>query len=85
MHDFQPGLDDIVKEVRNKNLFFSTDINAGILEADLIFICVNTPTKNFGLGKVKLFLLTYERIISGNILKTVLLSSTFPAKILCKV
>ena len=49
---FQPGLDDIVKECRGKNLFFSTDINKGIQEADLIFICVNTPTKDFGLGKV---------------------------------
>ncbi|XP_053398921.1 UDP-glucose 6-dehydrogenase-like isoform X2 [Mercenaria mercenaria] len=48
---FEPGLDDIVKSVRNKNLFFSTDITAAINEADLIFICVNTPTKSYGLGK----------------------------------
>lgn len=48
---FEPGLDDIVKECRGKNLFFTTDINKGIQEADLIFICVNTPTKNYGLGK----------------------------------
>ena len=37
---------------RGKNLFFSTDIDKGIREADLIFISVNTPTKTFGLGKV---------------------------------
>ncbi|KAH3833930.1 hypothetical protein DPMN_107246, partial [Dreissena polymorpha] len=49
-----PGLDEIVKIVRNKNLFFSTDIDKGILEADLIFISVNTPTKSYGLGKVHL-------------------------------
>ncbi|XP_060588415.1 UDP-glucose 6-dehydrogenase-like isoform X2 [Ruditapes philippinarum] len=48
---FEPGLDDIVKSVRNKNLFFSTDINPAINDADLIFICVNTPTKSYGLGK----------------------------------
>ncbi|XP_052281958.1 UDP-glucose 6-dehydrogenase-like isoform X2 [Dreissena polymorpha] len=48
---FEPGLDEIVKIVRNKNLFFSTDIDKGILEADLIFISVNTPTKSYGLGK----------------------------------
>ena len=41
-----------MKKCRGKNLFFSTDINKGIREADLIFICVNTPTKDFGLGKV---------------------------------
>lgn len=37
----QPGLDDIVKKCRGKNLFFSTDIDSAIREADLIFICVS--------------------------------------------
>ena len=50
---FQPGLDDVVKTARGRNLFFSTDIEKGIIEADLIFISVNTPTKTFGLGKVR--------------------------------
>lgn len=50
---FQPGLDDVVKACRGKNLFFSTDYTNAILEADLIFISVNTPTKTFGNGKVK--------------------------------
>ena len=49
---YQPGLDDIVKSCRGKNLFFSTNILESIREADLIFISVNTPTKNYGLGKV---------------------------------
>ncbi|ESN91097.1 hypothetical protein HELRODRAFT_90436 [Helobdella robusta] len=48
---FEPGLDDIVKECRGRNLFFSTNIDAAIHEADLVFICVNTPTKSYGLGK----------------------------------
>lgn len=47
----QPGLYDIVKERRNKNLFFTTDIHTAIKEAELIFISVNTPTKNFGNGR----------------------------------
>ncbi|MCP4148481.1 MAG: UDP-glucose 6-dehydrogenase [bacterium] len=47
---FEPGLYDIVKEVRGKNLFFSTDIERGIKEADIIFVSVNTPTKTFGEG-----------------------------------
>lgn len=49
---FQPGLDDVVKACRGKNLFFSNDVKSAILEADLIFISVNTPTKTFGNGKV---------------------------------
>lgn len=47
----QPGLDDVVKQCRGKNLFFSTDIETAIREAELIFISVNTPTKTFGNGR----------------------------------
>ncbi|MCP5045616.1 MAG: UDP-glucose 6-dehydrogenase [bacterium] len=47
---YEPGLDEIVKEVRGKNLFFSTDITGGIRRADIIFVSVNTPTKTFGEG-----------------------------------
>ena len=50
---FQPGLDTIVKKCRGKNLFFSTNIDNAIIEADLVFISVNTPTKTFGIGKVR--------------------------------
>lgn len=48
---YEPGLGDIVKEARGRNLFFSTDVDGAIDEAELIFISVNTPTKNYGLGK----------------------------------
>ncbi len=47
---YEPGLDEIVKAVRGRNLFFSTDIERGIREADIIFVSVNTPTKTFGAG-----------------------------------
>ena len=47
---FEPGLKEVVERCRNKNLFFSTDIEKSISEADMIFISVNTPTKNKGLG-----------------------------------
>jgi UDPglucose 6-dehydrogenase len=47
---YEPGLDSIVRDVLNRNLFFSTDIPGGIREADIIFVSVNTPTKTFGLG-----------------------------------
>jgi len=48
---YEPGLSKVVKEARGRNLFFSTDINKCIDEADMIFISVNTPTKNSGEGK----------------------------------
>ncbi|MGE4348034.1 MAG: UDP-glucose 6-dehydrogenase [Flavobacteriaceae bacterium] len=48
---YEPGLSEIVKEARGRNLFFSTDIEKGIIEADMIFISVNTPTKTYGEGK----------------------------------
>lgn len=47
---YEPGLVDVVKATRGKNLFFSTDVKKGIKEADIIFVSVNTPTKNFGQG-----------------------------------
>ena len=48
---YEPGLSKVVKEARGRNLFFSTDINKHIDEADMIFISVNTPTKTSGEGK----------------------------------
>ncbi len=48
---YEPGLSDLVRNTRNKNLFFSTDVNKAIDEADIIFISVNTPTKTYGSGK----------------------------------
>ena len=48
---YEPGLAEIVKSSRGKNLFFSTDVEKAIDEAEMIFISVNTPTKTYGLGK----------------------------------
>jgi len=47
---YEPGLDEIVKRKRGKNLFFEKDMQKAIKEADIIFVSVNTPTKSFGLG-----------------------------------
>ncbi|KAJ3276703.1 G2/mitotic-specific cyclin, partial [Borealophlyctis nickersoniae] len=41
----EPGLDEIVFACRGKNLFFSAEVDKAILESDLIFVAVNTPTK----------------------------------------
>ena len=48
---FEPGLKEILSEVRNKNLFFSSDIESSVDESEMIFIAVNTPTKTSGKGK----------------------------------
>ncbi|MDR5590590.1 UDP-glucose 6-dehydrogenase [Christiangramia sp. SM2212] len=48
---YEPGLSEIVAEARDRNLFFSTDVDAAIDKADMIFISVNTPTKTYGIGK----------------------------------
>lgn len=50
---YEPGLSEIVAEARNRNLFFSTDVDKAIDEAEMIFISVNTPTKTYGAGKGK--------------------------------
>lgn len=47
---YEPGLDEIVREVRGRNLFFSTDIEGEIRANDIIFVSVNTPTKTYGAG-----------------------------------
>ncbi len=47
---YEPGLNEVVKSSRGKNLFFSTEIEKNITEADIIFVSVNTPTKTFGQG-----------------------------------
>ncbi len=47
---YEPGLDDVVREARGRNLTFSTDVNAAIKAADMVFISVNTPTKTYGTG-----------------------------------
>ena len=50
---FEPGLLERVQKARGKNLFFSTEIDRCIDEADIIFVAVNTPTKMFGEGAGK--------------------------------
>ncbi|KAJ7058629.1 UDP-glucose/GDP-mannose dehydrogenase [Mycena amicta] len=47
---YEPGLEDVVRQCRGRNLFFSTDVEKGIREAELIFVSVNTPTKKSGVG-----------------------------------
>ena len=66
---FEPGLDTIVKEARGRNLFFSTEVEKAIDEAEMIFISVNTPTKTYGKGKGMAADLKYIELCARQIAK----------------
>ena len=83
---YEPGLDEIVRQTRGKNLFFSTDVDKHIAEADIIFVSVNTPTKMFGQGAGKAADLQYWEKTARQILensttsKIVVEKSTLPVR-----
>ncbi len=83
---YEPGLLDVVRQARGRNLFFSTDIEAGIREADMIFISVNTPTKTYGVGKGRAADLKYVELCARQIAgvatsdKIVIEKSTLPVR-----
>ena len=66
---FEPGLEDVVREVRGKNLFFTTDIKKAVQSCDIIFVGVNTPTKMFGKGAGRASDLQYWEATARNIAK----------------
>lgn len=66
---YEPGLKEVVGEARGKNLFFSTDVDKAIHDADMIFISVNTPTKTYGKGKGQAADLKYIELCARNIAK----------------
>ncbi|MDR6733839.1 nucleotide sugar dehydrogenase [Sphingobacterium sp. 2149] len=83
---YEPGLDAVVAEARGRNLFFSTDVEKAIDEADMIFISVNTPTKNYGKGKGQAADLKYIELCARQIAqvakgdKIVVEKSTLPVR-----
>lgn len=83
---YEPGLDEVVKEARGRNLFFSTDVDRAIDEADMIFISVNTPTKTYGKGKGQAADLKYIELCARQIArvakndKIVVEKSTLPVR-----
>jgi UDPglucose 6-dehydrogenase len=83
---YEPGLDELVKKTRGRNLFFSTDTDRGIREADIIFVSVNTPTKTFGQGAGRAADLQYWEKTARQILansdsdKIIIEKSTLPVR-----
>ncbi|WP_374174048.1 UDP-glucose 6-dehydrogenase [Flavobacterium tructae] len=66
---YEPGLSEIVGEARGRNLFFSTEVEKAIDEAQVIFISVNTPTKTYGKGKGMAADLKYIELCARQIAK----------------
>jgi UDPglucose 6-dehydrogenase len=83
---FEPGLDEVVRQARGRNLFFSTEIDAAIREAQMVFISVNTPTKMYGVGAGKASDLQYVEACARRIAavarddKIVVEKSTLPVR-----
>ena len=83
---YEPGLLDVVKVARGRNLFFSTEIGKNIKESDIIFVSVNTPTKTFGEGAGKTADLQYWEKTARDIVrlsesdKIIVEKSTLPVR-----
>lgn len=83
---YEPGLPEVISEARGRNLFFSTDVDQAIRDADMIFISVNTPTKTYGIGKGQAADLKYVELCARQIAevsqsdKIVVEKSTLPVR-----
>ena len=66
---YEPGLAEIIGQQRGKNLFFTTEVENAIKQAQIIFISVNTPTKTFGKGKGQAADLKYIELSARTIAK----------------
>lgn len=83
---YEPGLDEVVRSARGRNLFFSTGVEDAIRQADVIFVSVNTPTKTFGMGAEKAADLRYVEAVARTIAevvdepKIIVEKSTIPVK-----
>ena len=83
---FEPGLEEVVRQARGRNLFFSTDVAGQIKQADIIFVAVNTPTKTSGMGKGRAADLRFIESVARTIAehaesgKIIVEKSTIPVK-----
>jgi UDPglucose 6-dehydrogenase len=83
---YEPGLEEVVRQTRGRNLHFSTDVAGGIQAADIIFVAVNTPTKTYGVGAGRAadlrFIESVARTIAehANGPKIIVEKSTIPVK-----
>ena len=83
---YEPGLAEVVEKARGRNLFFSSEVDKAIDEAEMIFMAVNTPTKTEGAGAGMAADLRYVEACAKNIAsvsktdKIVIEKSTLPVR-----
>ncbi len=83
---YEPGLEEVVRQARGRNLFFSTDVKGAIAAADIIFVAVNTPTKTYGVGAGRAADLRFIESVARTIAETakgpkiIVEKSTIPVK-----
>ncbi|QYM80404.1 UDP-glucose 6-dehydrogenase [Horticoccus luteus] len=83
---YEPGLDEVVREARGRNLHFSTDVRGAIKDSDIIFVAVNTPTKTYGVGSGRAADLRFIESVARTIAevadgpKIIVEKSTIPVK-----
>lgn len=83
---YEPGLDEVVRQARGRNLHFSTDVAGNIKSSDIIFVAVNTPTKTYGVGAGRAADLRYIESVARTIAqhatgsKIIVEKSTIPVK-----
>jgi len=83
---YEPGLDEVIKVTRNRNLFFTDNVTQAIKDSEMIFVSVNTPTKLYGIGAGKaadlknweLAARHIRKVANGN--KIVVEKSTLPVR-----
>ena len=78
---YEPGLDELVKKnINNKRLSFSSDLNKSIKKSDIIFICVGTPTKKNSSAADLTYVFNVAKTISRKIkkFKIIITKSTVP-------
>jgi len=85
---FEPGMEELLKKnTQNGRLSFSSEIASAAKEADVIFICVNTPTKENGMAELKFVEKVAKEIALavGADYKVIVDKSTVPVKTAEKV
>ena len=77
---FEPGLEQMVlKNVKNKNLFFTTNLGEAISDAEIVFIAVGTPMVDDGSADLQ-YVLAVAKSIGETIVKELVVvdKSTVP-------
>ena len=77
---FEPGLEQLVlKNVKNKNLLFTTNLGEAISDAEIVFIAVGTPMGNDGSADLQ-YVLAVAKSIGETMVKELLVvdKSTVP-------